>query len=77
MGESKLSDTITTFYHPTKLRCPNVKILGSNMVSRNLDNGSKNMEKKIHKHIVLKKKIYMKSKSNYEREIHIKGTLTP
>ena len=56
---------------------PNVKIIGSNMVSRNLDNGSKNMEKKIHKHIVLKKKKYMKSKSNYEREIHIKGTLTP
>ena len=25
---------------------PNVKILGSNMVSRNLENGSKNMEKK-------------------------------
>ena len=34
----------------------NVKILGSNMMSRNLENGSKNMEKKIHKHIVLKKK---------------------
>ena len=45
-GGSKFSDTITTFYHPTKLRCPNVKILGSNMVSRNLENGSNNMEKK-------------------------------
>ena len=35
---------------------PNVKILGSNMVSRNFENGSKNMKKKIHEHMVLKKK---------------------
>ena len=36
---------------------PNVKILESNMVSRNLDYGSKNIKKKKkHKHIVLKKK---------------------
>ena len=38
---------------------PNVKILESNMVSRNLDYGSKNIKKKKkkkNKHIVLKKK---------------------
>ena len=40
---------------------PNIKVIGSNMVSRNLENGSKNMgKKKIHKHRVLKKKKNMK-----------------
>ena len=35
----------------------------------------KRKKKKIHMHIVLKKK--NETKSNYEREIHIKCTLTP
>ena len=56
---------------------PNVKVIGSNMVSRNLENGSKNMGKKnTQAHGIKEKKIW-KSNSNYEREIHIKGTLTP
>ena len=42
---------------------PNVKIIGSNMVSRNLDNGSKNMGKKnTQAHSIKEKKIYEKQK---------------
>ena len=46
------------------------------MVSRNLDNGSKNMKKNTQAYSIKEKK-NMKSKSNYERKIHIKGTLIP
>ena len=47
------------------------------MVSRNLDYGSKNIKKKKKTQAHSIKEKNMKSKSNYEREIHIKGTLTP
>ena len=49
-GIHYLYPSISVWFSPKKKKLlaftPNVKILGSNMVSRNLENGSKNMEKK-------------------------------